>query len=72
MDKPINYNEPPEPNQKVCFNCKYGLWAVALGIGFRCMNTDSEIGKRKPPIIPNRYHTCEYFEHKIQNNEKQS
>jgi len=69
MEKPIDFNKNPSPDQRVCFNCKHSLWAVALGLGFRCMNTNSEIGKRKPPILPNRYHTCELFDFKNRKDE---
>lgn len=51
----------PNPDEKVCFNCKYMLWMVGLGQGVKC-----DIDKSN---IPNRFHTCPKFEFKPQNNE---
>jgi hypothetical protein len=49
-----------EPDEKVCFNCKYMLWLVGLGLGLKC-----NLDKSK---IPNRYHTCSKFDFKTENN----
>ena len=52
----------PKPDEKVCFNCKYMAWLVALGQGIRC-TLDKEEGKM-PPLVPSRWHTCNKFEKK--------
>lgn len=47
-----------KPDEKVCYNCRYRLWMVAIGWGVRCGYTE----KKKP--IPNLRHTCDHFEFK--------
>jgi|LakMenE18May11ns_1017448.scaffolds.fasta_scaffold9319669_2 hypothetical protein len=49
-------SENPLPDEKVCFNCKYMMWLVGLGLGLKC-----ELTKHN---IENRRHTCEKFEFK--------
>lgn len=50
---------------KICYNCKYLAWLIALGGGLRCKHpTKSEKGKMWP-LVPGRNHTCELFEPKI-------
>lgn len=53
-----------DPNNKVCYNCKYMSWLVGVGFGVRCTNKESEIGKKNPPILPSSSHTCDKFEFK--------
>lgn len=45
---------------EICFNCKYCIWAVALGIGVKCKNDNNKIDD-KWFSIPNRFYTCEHF-----------
>ena len=49
-----------KPDEKVCYNCKYRLWMVAIGWGVRCGYTE----KKKP--IASLKHTCDHFEFKKQ------
>ena len=56
-----NKIENPQPDEKVCFNCKNMLWLVGVGIGVKC-----ELDKKD---IPNRFHSCDKFEFKIKSNE---
>lgn len=53
-----------QTENKTCLNCKYMLWLVGIGQGVICTNKESEIGKKSPPMIPSRYHTCEKFKEK--------
>lgn len=53
----INKIENPQPNEKVCFNCKHMLWMVGIGQGVKC-----DLNKKS---IPSRYYSCEKFEKKI-------
>jgi len=66
----MNQNKPTireiKPEDKICFNCKYMLWAVALGYGVRCTHPDTYLLGDRPPMIPNRFHTCDLFEYKIE------
>ena len=52
-----NKIENPQPDEKVCFNCKNMLWLVGVGLGVKC-----ELDKKD---IPNRFHSCDKFELKI-------
>ena len=56
----VNKIENPNTDEKVCFNCKYMLWLVGLGLGLKC-NLDKS-------NIPNRYYTCSKFDFKTENN----
>jgi hypothetical protein len=66
--------------ETVCYNCKYKLWLVGLGLGVRCgyehFTAPSGSKASKPTIIPHLRHTCEKFEFSkqetISNDEKQS
>jgi len=53
--------ENPKPDEKVCFNCKNMLWLVGVGLGVKC-----ELDKKD---IPNRFHSCDKFEFKVESNE---
>lgn len=53
----INKIENPQPEEKVCFNCKHLLWMVGIGQGIKC-GLDRK-------SLPSRYYTCEKFEMKI-------
>ena len=73
MNKVNNNQQNPARHEKVCFNCRYMAWMVALGQGIRCTNPESELTKSvqdrkdialKIGLIPNRRHTCELFEFK--------
>ena len=46
-------------DEKVCYNCKYRLWAVAIGGGVRCMK-DMKNGLPRP--IPGLRKSCDDFE----------
>ena len=48
---------------KICFNCEYSVWAVALGQGEFCIN-EKNIVDNKQFKIPNRFYSCEHFEKK--------
>lgn len=53
------------PNDKVCFNCKYFAWLVGIGQGIRCFHPlKIENGKMRP-VLPSKIYTCELFEYKI-------
>ena len=63
----------PDKHERVCYNCKYVLWLVGLGLGVRCgyehiTSEEKEEKKsmieRKPTPIPHLRHTCERFEFK--------
>jgi hypothetical protein len=55
-----------DPSERVCYNCKYKLWLVGLGLGVRCghehLTAPSGSKAGKPTIIPHLRHTCEKFE----------
>ena len=69
-----------DASERVCYNCKYRLWLVGLGLGVRCgyehFTAPSGSKTGKPTIIPHLRHTCEKFEFSKQeitiNNEEQS
>jgi hypothetical protein len=70
-DSPIRLDE------KVCYNCKYRLWLVGLGLGVRCgyehFKNEDDSTKPAIPIIPHLRHTCNKFEFRNEDvNEKQS
>lgn len=46
-------------DEKVCYNCKHRIWAVAIGQGVRCGN-DRTNGY--PKLIPGLRKTCPAFE----------
>ena len=70
MSEPINYKEPPKPDEMVCYNCKYMLWMVGIGQGVRCGYLFYKNGaNQKLPLIPNLRHTCEKFEFKKKKDE---
>jgi len=46
-------------DEKVCYNCKHRIWAVAIGQGVRCGN-DKTNGF--PKLIPGLRKTCGAFE----------
>jgi hypothetical protein len=61
-------NKNPEPHEKVCYNCKYMLWMVGIGLGVRCgyeyyLKEDKHL--EIPKIIPHLKHTCNKFEFKV-------
>ena len=47
--------------EKICLNCKFLAWAVAIGQGARCTEPRNKV-EGKAPMIPSRKHTCKYFE----------
>lgn len=51
----------PGPNEPVCFNCAYRVWAVALGIGVLCRHPANAVAGR-PVRVPGRGHSCGHFE----------
>jgi len=51
-------------DEKVCNNCKHMLWLVGAGQGVKCSNDRNKVDG-KLYNIPNRQHTCEYFEKKF-------
>mgnify|MGYP003333181790 CR=1 FL=1 len=71
-NKQITY---PSLEERVCFNCKYMIWLVALGLGVRCGYKDpSKDSKtiKSLPLLPGLRHTCDNFEFKKKENEEQS
>ena len=46
-------------DEKVCYNCKHRIWAVAIGQGVRCGNN---IINGFPKLIPGLRKTCPAFE----------
>lgn len=50
----IIYND-----EKVCYNCKYKIWAVGIGLGVRCAN---QLINGIPKPIPGLKKSCEAFE----------
>lgn len=56
----------PKPDERVCFNCEYMLWMVALGQGVRCRHPANNPADGKLFRIPSRRHTCEHFEGKLE------
>ena len=54
------------PEEKVCFNCKFLIWSVGLGLGVRCAARD---GFRMPST---RSYTCELFQYEVDSNKKES
>jgi hypothetical protein len=55
--------ENPQPEEKVCFNCKHMSWLVALGQGIRC-TVDKKEGEI-PTMVSSRWYTCNKFEKKL-------
>lgn len=51
-----NKIDNPQPDEKVCFNCKHMLWMVGIGQGIKC-----DLNKKS---LPSRNYTCEKFEKK--------
>ena len=47
------------PEEKVCYNCKYLAWSIGIGQGLICTNHKKETKYEK---ITNKQHTCELFE----------
>lgn len=50
------------PKDKVCWNCKFLINAIAIGQGLRCNNPKEKGDRPFPPIIPRRNHSCGLFE----------
>ena len=46
-------------DEKVCYNCKHRIWAVAIGQGVRCGNQKIN---GFPKLIPGLRKTCAAFE----------
>ena len=54
-------------DEKVCYNCSYRIWAVAIGAGVRCgYNTQG----RWPPLIKGLRATCDAFKMSEDENRK--
>lgn len=54
----------PKPHERVCYNCKYMLWMVGIGMGVCCgyeyhTKGDKHVGM--PEKIPHLGHTCDKF-----------
>ena len=56
--QPLN----PAPDERVCFNCNYCIWAVALGFGGLCKHPANPPPDRDFFQIPSRRYTCDHFE----------
>ena len=52
-----------KPTDNICYNCKYLSWMIGIGQGLRC-GKQAEKGKMSP-LVPSRFHTCEFFESKF-------
>lgn len=52
--------EKINPSDKICINCDYLIWGVALGQGLVCSN-DKNLVEGKKLIVSSRLHSCEYF-----------
>ena len=61
--KKIN-NENIKPTDKICYNCNYLGWHIALGLGLRCWHPARKEEGKIGPLVPGRFHTCELFEYK--------
>lgn len=61
-------------DERVCFNCKYRVWLVGLGLGVRCgyFDTIKENQDIRPslPVIPHLRHTCDNFQFRKPLNEQ--
>ena len=47
----------PRPDEKVCFNCRYMMWMVAIGHGVQCRHPENE-EDGKMFKIPARDYSC--------------
>lgn len=52
----------PDPDLKVCFHCKYFVYAIALGQGLRCSHKANSRVNGTPGIIKSRYDFCTHFQ----------
>ncbi len=55
------------PDERVCYNCKHRLWAVAIGLGVMCAK------KEKGGMfaqVPGLRKSCDQFEMREENNRK--
>lgn len=59
VEPPRVVQPQPSPDERVCFNCTSMLWAVGIGQGILCTNTDSPV--RYGGMIPSRWYTCDQF-----------
>jgi hypothetical protein len=53
--------DPIGPEEKVCYNCKYFLWLVGVGMGARCSITRED---GLPKMLPSRRYSCDLFDKK--------
>ena len=67
----MSRDQPRDPSQRCCANCKHLLWAVAIGQGARCvhpLNENKNLSEpdqpaaHRMPVIPSREFVCAYFE----------
>jgi hypothetical protein len=53
--------QTPDPQERVCLNCRFLLWMVGIGQGVRCRHPANE-QDGKLFRIPSRHYSCEHFE----------
>jgi hypothetical protein len=50
---------------KICLNCKYLAWLIAIGQGLRCTHVSKRVEGEKLPFVPSRHYSCDMFEYKL-------
>lgn len=45
----------------ICVNCRFYIHLIALGLGIRCNHKSNWSQEGLPPLLPSRYHSCQYF-----------
>jgi len=56
--------EPISKDDRICYNCQYLRWLIGIGLGLRCGHESKSKPNELPPLVPSRYHSCEFFEMK--------
>lgn len=51
-------------NDRVCYNCASMIWAVGLGLGFKCRDKRNNHGDGRPKSVHPAEIACEYFKFK--------
>jgi hypothetical protein len=54
----------PAPSERVCYNCRYMLWMVGIGLGVQCAHIANKPLDKPYFPIPSRWYSCEYFKFK--------
>jgi hypothetical protein len=61
----------PDPQQRVCLNCRFLLWMVGIGQGVQCVHPANETDG-KFLNIPYRSYSCEHFSKKRSSGQRDS